>query len=861
MKRWVPSLAALLLAAGCGRDAGPLYRDSTRPVSARVQDLLGRMTLEEKFWQLFMIPDDTARDYHRLGHGVFGLQVQGRDARRTAQRTNLLQRFFVDSTRLGIPIIPFDEALHGLAEPGATAFPQSIGLAATWDTSLMRRVAVATAGETRSRGIRQVLSPVLNIASDVRWGRVEETYGEDPYLASAMGLAFIEPFEAAGVITTPKHFVANSGDGGRDSYPVYWSDRLMEELFFPPFEAAVREGGARSIMAAYNSVDGTPATASRQLLTTRLRERWGFQGFVIADAGATGGANVLHMTSPDYASSGRLALEAGLDVLFQTSSDHSKLFWPAFETGAIPLAVIDAAVTRVLRAKFELGLFEHPYVDGDMAAAAATSEHRALALETARASLTLLRNEDGTLPLSKALRRVAVIGADAAEARLGGYSGPGNSKVSILDGIRQALPAAKVVYQAGPGRGTTEFLPIAAAQLAPGLSAEYFGNIALEGTAAVRRIDPMIDFRWTLSAPDPALMADWYSVRWTGRLIAPRSGRFRIGVEGNDGYRLYLDGKLLIDNWRKQSYRTTVQPVRLTRGQAYSVRLEYFESTGNARIRLIWDAGVSDDWRGSIARAVDAARGSEAVVIAAGIEEGEFRDRASLRLPGHQEELIRAVAAAGRPVTVVLVAGSAVTMDGWIDSVGAVVMAWYPGEEGGRAVAEVLFGDHNPSGRLPITFPMAEGQLPLSYFHTPTGRGDDYLDLTGRPMFPFGFGLGYTRFEYSALTVGPPEIGPGGTTVVRCRVKNRGAVAGDEVVQLYIHDEVASVARPVMQLAGFQRIHLAAGEEREVSFSLGPRQLALPDGGRGRVVEPGAFRIMVGASSADIRLQGLLTVR
>jgi beta-glucosidase len=853
-------LASLLLADAC-RGASPRYRDPSQPVAARVRDLIGRMTLEEKFWQLFMIPDDTGQSPHRLSHGVFGLQVQGRDARRTAQRTNALQRFFVDSTRLGVPIIPFDEALHGLVEPGATAFPQAIGLAATWDTSLMGRVAAAIAGETRSRGIRQVLSPVLNIADDVRWGRVEETYGEDPYLSSAMGLAFVGPLEAAGVITTPKHFVANAGDGGRDSYPINWSDRLLEELYLPPFEAAVREGGARSVMAAYNSVNGTPATASRWLLTTKLREQWGFQGFVIADAGAAGGANVLHMTSPDYATSGQLALEAGLDVLFQTSSDHARLFWPAVESGAIPLATIDAAVTRVLRAKFELGLFERPYVDEEAAAASATADHRGLALEAARASITLLRNEQRTLPLSKGLRRVAVIGLDAAEARLGGYSGPGNAKVSILDGIREKLPAAQVMFEPGPGRGDPEFASIPRGSLSPGLDAEYFDNIGLEGAPRVRRIDPAVDFSWTLSSPDSSLTSDWYSVRWTGKLIAPASGTVRIGVEGNDGYRLYLDGVLLIDNWRKQSHRTTVRPVRLERGRTYPVRLEYFESTGNARIRLVWDAGGPPDWRAAIARAASAARNSQVAIIAAGIEEGEFRDRASLRLPGHQEELIRAVAATGRPVAVVLVAGSAVTMAGWIDSVGAVALAWYPGEEGGHAVADVLFGDHNPAGRLPITFPVAEGQLPLSYYHAPTGRGDDYLDLTGRPAFPFGFGLSYSQFEYSALTLTPAEISPAGSAVVRCRIRNRGALAGDEVVQLYLRDELASVARPVMQLAEFRRIHLAAGEEQEVSFSLGPRQLAVRSPGLASVVEPGAFRIMVGGSSVDIRLRGTLTVR
>jgi beta-glucosidase len=336
-----------------------------------------------------------------------------------------------------------------------------------------------------------------------------------------------------------------------------------------------------------------------------------------------------------------------------------------------------------------------------------------------------------------------------------------------------------------------------------------------------------------------------------------------LGVEGNDGYRLYLDGALLIDNWTKQSFGSRLTPVTLRPGSTHDLRLEFFESTGNARVKLVWDAGAPSDRDRdqAISAAVALARQSDVSIIVAGLEEGEFRDRAFLGLPGRQEDLILAVAATGKPVVVVLVGGSAVTMSRWIDRVGAIVEAWYPGEQGGHAVADVLLGRANPAGRLPLTFPVAEGQLPLFYNHKPTGRGDDYLDLTGQPLFPFGFGLSYTTFSYSGLRIEPGVISPSGKATIRCTVRNTGAVAGDEVVQLYLRDELASVARPVTELAGFRRVHLEAGESAEVTFEIGPDRLRMLDEQMRWVVEPGAFRAMVGASSKDIRLRGQLTVQ
>jgi beta-glucosidase len=868
----------LLACLSASRASGqtPPYRDARLPVDARVRDLVGRMTLDEKFWQLFMIPgdlDDPSFDY---SNGVFGLQISAKSsgvdaARAHAERINAIQRYFVEKTRLGIPIIPFDEAVHGLMREGATVFPQAIALAATWDTTLVAQVSRAIAHETRARGIRQVLSPVVNIANDVRWGRVEETYGEDPFLASVMGTTFVRAFETAGIVATPKHFVANVGDGGRDSYPIDVSRRALEETFFPPFRAAIDQGHARSVMSAYNSVDGSPATQSHLLLGDILKREWNFSGFVISDAAATGGATVLHHTEATTATATKDAFEAGLDVVFQSSWPQHRPYLDAFRRKLVSESLVDASVSRVLRAKFELGLFEHPFVDADSAARwNNAAEHRALARAAARESIVLLKNDANTLPLSKNVRSIAVLGGDATEARLGGYSGPGVQPVSILAGIRDAVgKSATVRFAPGPGRLSREYVIVPSGQLSAqdsgrvvrGLRGEYFDNNRLSGAPRFVRTDPRVEFGWTLNSPGRGIPFDWYSVRWTGRITVPAGGVRRLGVEGNDGYRLYLDGKLIVDDWIKRSYGSTLAEVKLAPGSTHEIRLEYFESTGNARVKLVWDAGVSNDWKVKIAAAADSAKRSDMAVVVVGLEEGEFRDRAYLALPGHQEELIERVTATGRPTIVVLVGGSAITMSSWLRNVASVVDVWYPGVEGGNAVADVLFGDYNPAGRLPITFAMSEGQLPLIYDHKPTGRGDDYLDLTGQPLFPFGFGLSYTTFDYSNLTMEPAEIRPSESATIRCVVTNSGSRPGDEVVQLYVHNVLASVARPVMQLAGFERVHLQRGESKTVQFTVGPDQLRMLDRDMHWIVEPGAFRVMIGSSSKDIRLRGEINVR
>ncbi|MCR9265428.1 MAG: glycoside hydrolase family 3 C-terminal domain-containing protein [Flavobacteriaceae bacterium] len=879
-------LSVLLLS--CQKEDQLDYKNPDLPIEERVDDLLPRMTLEEKFWQLFMIPGDLSDGKERYKHGIFGFQVAtkgksgneaeqlldysgGGTAEQTAVLINEIQKYFVEETRLGIPIIAFDEALHGLVREGATAFPQSIALAATWDTLLVADVGKAITLETKTRGIRQILSPVLNIARDVRWGRTEETYGEDPFLTTQMGVSFISQFEKAGVLTTPKHFVANVGDGGRDSYPIHFNERLMEEIYFPAFKASFQKANAWSVMTSYNSFDGRQCTANDWLLNQKLKKEWGFDGFVISDAGATGGANVLHFTAKDYAESTQQAIEDGLDVIFQTSYDHYTLFYEAFEKGMINEASIDEAVRRVLRAKFKLGLFENPYIDPEDASKwNGTKANRELAKKASLESMVLLKNDNQTLPLSKTVKSVAIIGTDAEEARLGGYSGPGNKPVSILEGLKTKLGKSVAInYAAGPGRESTNYVTIPREQLyhyeggeqKAGLQAEYFNNITLEGEPALTRIDPVIDFRWTLFSPDQEkINYDFYSARWTGKLKAPETGTFKIGIKGNDGYRVYINGELVVDNWTKQTVRTITQDYRFEKGKEYDLKVEFFETVGNVWFKLLWDLGVENDWKQQIQQAVATAQKSDVAIVTVGIEEGEFRDRAYLSLPGHQEELIQSVAKTGKPMVVVLVGGSAITMDRWIDDVPSILDVWYPGDAGGDAIADVLFGDYNPAGRLPITFPVHEAQLPLYYNHKPTGRGDDYINLTGKPLFPFGYGLSYTTFSYEDIQIDAPSISKDQTTTVRFKVTNTGELDGDEVVQLYLRDILASVARPIMELKGFQRVHLKKGETKELSFEITPEMLTMLNEGMDRVVEPGDFRIMIGSSSNDIRLRAILTV-
>jgi beta-glucosidase len=850
-----------------------------------VQDLLGRMTPEEKFRQLFMVVGEVGNDSARYRNGIFGLQLdRGTNAQNATQqliggaqgtagaalleRINAHQRFFRERTRLGIPFIPYEEALHGLVLPAATAFPQSIAMAASFDTTLMGQVSRAIALETKARGIRMVLSPVVNLATDVRWGRVEETYGEDPLLASRMGVAYVKAMESNGIITTPKHFVANHGEGGRDSYPAFHSERLLRETYLKPFEACIKLGGARSIMTAYNSLNGRPCSANTWLLNDILRTDWGFRGFVISDAAATGGANVLHFTAKDYADAGRQSVENGQDVIFQTDLGHESLFNPPYLDGSVKQAAIDSAVARVLRMKFELGLFDDPYQSNALLDTLDMAKHRDLAYEMAVKGTVLLKNQNGALPFDPSWKRILVLGDEADEVLLGGYSGPGNTPVSIWAGLWDRLKGRTEVQGGGSfPRAEARHEPIPASMLfhkegkalEPGLCASYYQGIAITSKPAFTRIDEQIDFQWTLFGPDPRVAFDHFAVKWEGVLIPDASGTWNIGIEGNDGYRLWLNDSLLIDRWNDQSFHTTLTPFEFTGNMPHALRIEYRERSGNARFKLVYDEKVDHGlYEQSKQENEELARQCDAILVVATIEEGEFRDRSSLGLPGRQDESIKHAATLGKPVIVVLCGGSAISMDNWIDDVDAVLMAWYPGEAGGLAIADLLLGTRNPSGRLPITFPRNEGQLPLVYNHYPTGRGDDYVDGTGQPLFPFGYGLSYTSFAYSDLRVSQARFTTTDTMLLTFTLTNTGTMAGEEVVQLYVHDELASVARPVKELKDFQRVKLEAGGSATVSFQITADQLSMLNEALQEVTEPGAFRLMIGGSSKDIRLRAVV---
>jgi beta-glucosidase len=851
--------------------AVPDYQNPNLSIERRVKDLLGRMTVEEKVAQLqCQISESPVTDAAmKNGIGGLGCILRPYEGAEAAKKLNRIQKFMTSKTRLGIPVMMHDEALHGLIAEKATSFPQAIGLAATWDPGLMGEVAGAIAAEVKSRGIRQVLSPTINIARDPRWGRVEETYGEDPFLTSAMAVAFITAFETRGVVTTPKHYAANVGDGGRDSNPAHFSERLMREIYFPAFQSSIAGAGARSLMAAYNSFDGTPCSSNRWLLTDVLRGEWGFKGYVVSDYTSVEGIFSLHRTAADSMDCARQAIEAGLDVELPSIVMYGKPLLDAVRSGKVSSEVLDRAVRRVLTVKFELGLFENPYADPKEAARLNDcAAHRALARKAAEKSLVLLKNANGVLPLRKNIQSIAVIGAPAAAPRLGGYSGSGMAVVSILDGIRKAAPAAEVRYARGPAGGSRTYPAVPSEWLTPaggkegehGLRGEYFGNTGLEGRPTLTRIDKDLFFDWGHGSPDPSIAAERFSVRWTGRLKAPVEGPCILAFTTDDGVAAYLDGERIVRTWSDRASSTDTVRVLLEAGRMYDLRVEYYENTGQAYAALGWDVAGKDYSSGEIREAVEAAGACDAAVVVAGVNEGEGRDRSDLGLHPDIERTIREIGATGTPTIVVLTNGSAITVADWIGSAGAVIEAWYPGEEGGNAVAAALFGDVNPGGKLPLTFPISEGQVPLYYNNKPTGRGYDYVDRTGNPQFAFGTGLSYTTFEYGDLMLSAGSMSKEGAIRASIDVRNTGSRKGDEVVQLYIHDRVGSVSRPLQELKGFSRVTLEPGETKTVEFPVGRDQLTMLNGEMKWVVEPGGFEIRVGGASDDIRSRAVLKV-
>jgi len=842
------------------------YENPDLPVDERVEDLLSKMTLEEKIAQL-----QSGQNINKHGTGNLSHPTRAYPPREGAIIANNLQRKAIEETRLGIPPIIHDECLHGCMVKFSTVFPQAIALAATWNPNLVYRVAKAIARETRARGIRQCLSPVVDIVRDVRAGRTEESYGEDPYLTSIMGAAFCRAMREEGIIATPKHFVANFvGEGGRDSNEIHFSERILREIYLPPYKACI-EAGALSVMAAYNSLDGIPCSSNRWLLTEVLRNEWKFEGFVVSDYNSLIGIlhhkhrtthlSHFHNVSETPEEAAKLALSAGLDVELPGTCIYGEPLLKAVKNGLISQETVDNAVRRVLKAKFLIGLFDDPLVNPEEAQnICGSQEHVKLALQAAREAIVLLKNEKNVLPLDEEkINSIAILGPVADEIRLGGYSGIPPRAVTPLKGIKQMLkPNTKIYHVKGCPLNVGKYFPIYSEYLIPsdsslgkhGLKGEYFDNPELSGQPVLVRLDRSVDFDWGLSSPDSRVMSENFSVRWTGKLLPPESGIYHIYVMSLGGYRLWLDGELVLDFWDAISTSVKEISVKLEAGRKYELKLEYCRRMAYASIRLSWTY-EAETTRG-IREAVEAAKKSDVAVIFVGIIEGEARDRAIIDLTEPQQALIEEVLKTGTPTVVVLVTGSAVTGD-WIEKAPAIVQAWYPGQEGGRAIAEVLFGKYNPGGKIPFTWPIHVGQLPFYYSRKPTGRSYKYANMPGIPLFPFGHGLSYTQFQYSSLKVDVDKTD--GKVYVSVTVKNIGDRKGDEVVQLYIRDVVASIARPIKELRGFKRITLKPGEDKMVRFTLDLKDMGFLDLNMKPTIEPGIFEVQIGSSSEDIHLK------
>jgi beta-glucosidase len=775
----ISAFMALLMLAGTVKGQSPnpssdlthaLYKNPNAPIPARVEDLLARMTLAEKVAQLRVVWQaktatfddkmqfDATKASHVYPDGLGGLarpsDIKGpaspridhlRNPRATVLLDNAVQHWAMEHTRLGIPVLLHEEGLHGYVSAESTMFPQAIGLASSWDPDMVRRINTVTAREIRARGIIQVLSPVVDVARDPRWGRIEETFGEDPYLVSEMGVAAVEglqgdalPLGPGKVFATLKHLTGHGQpESGTNVGPAEISERTLRENFFPPFEEAVKRTKVQTVMASYNEIDGIPSHANYWLLHDILRGEWGFGGAVVSDYEGIEQLTDLHHVAPDYAHAAIRALHAGLDMDLPDGEAFGTLADSA-HAGLVPEKDIDTAVRRILTLKFQAGVFDHPYADGDAAEAlTGNADARQIALESAREVPVLLKN-DGTLPLSTSkIKTLAVIGPNAAAIRLGGYSGVPRQAVSVLDGIR-----AKV------------------------------GS--------------------------------------------------KINIVSAEGVKITEN-----DDW-------------------WADEVKLADPAENARM---------------IQQAVEVAKNADEIVLVLGDTEQTSRegwaknhlgDRDSLDLVGQQDDLANAMFALGKPVVVVLVNGRPLSVVNVAAKANALIEGWYLGQEGGTAMADILFGDVNPAGHLPVTIPRSVGQLPMFYNYKPSAhRG--YLFDTTEPLFPFGYGLSYTNFEVGAPRLSSPSIPAGGQVTVSVDVRNTGQRAGDDVVQLYIRDEVSSVTRPVKELKGFQRVSLKPGEQKTVTFTLGPKALGFWNEQMKRVVEPGAFDIMAGDNSVALK--------
>jgi len=817
--------------------------------------------------------------------------------------------------RLGIPEYNWwNECLHGVGRAGiATVFPQAIGLAATWDTDLMHKVAVAVSDEARAKhhdALRNgasgqyhgltYWSPNINLFRDPRWGRGQETYGECPHLTARMGVSFVTGLQGDDarylkLVATPKHYVVHSGpEPERHGFDAVVDERDLRLTYLPHFEACVREGGAFSVMAAYNCTNGEPCCASPTLLQSILREEWGFEGYVVSDCGAIHDIYAGHRAAATAAEAAALAVKAGCDL---NCGEVYPALLEAVEQGLIDEETIRQSVRRLFTARFRLGMFDPPeqvpyaQIPPDVVDSEA---HRELARQAARQSIVLLKNEGAVLPLKKDIESIAVIGpnADDYDVLMGNYRGTPSHAVTVLAGItNKVAPAVRVSYARGcdAAEGVPALEAIPSSCLRPaeaqagdpvgyartGLTGAYYANREFAGEPALVRTDPLVDFSWRVSEPLHRDPGHSLSVRWTGYLVPAVSGTYCLGVDGCEQYCLYVDDEPIVELDFWYSAVTRAAEIELEAGRLYRVRLDYVHRKVDqeAQVRLLWAVPGTD----LMQQAVDVARRADAVVLVLGLSsrlEGEempvevpgFRrgDRTDIGLPAPQEELLKRIDKLGKPTVLVLLSGSALAVGWAAKKVPAILQAWYPGQAGGEAIADVLFGDYNPAGRLPVTFYRSVDDLrPFEDYRM---EGRTYRYFRGEPLFPFGYGLSYTTFVYSNLrlsaeTVRADEMeGDGSSITVSVDVENAGQRAGDEVVQVYVSDLEASVPVPIRQLAAFTRIHLAAGEKKTVSLPLAARQLSLIDDAGRRLVEPGTFEVAVGGGQPGTKAPGAADV-
>lgn len=715
------------------------YQNPKLPISQRVEDLMSRMSLEEKVNQmsaqlLFMDKFYEERDYTKghvrnVAHFLWAGNLPN-DAKSAAQRINEDTKLSMEANRWGIPVLQHGEALHGAQWGNATCFPQSISMAATFDTDLYHQVALVIAKELRAVGVRQVYAPVVNISRDQRWGRAQESYGEDVLMNSAFGVAYVKALEGSGVVTTPKHYVDNYGEGGHDSYPSPTSWRVLREVYLEPFRACFQEGGSRSVMSAYNSIDGVPVSCNERLLNQILRDEWGFDGYVVCDYGAVSLLKDGHFMAETHEDALAMSINSGLDL--ELMNTHKNIL-NLVKEGKISEETVNESVRRILKIKFELGLFEDPFVNEKKAAEIVRcDEHKALAEKAARKCMTLLKN-NGILPLDgEKINKIGIYGPGANQVCLGDYSGPyggwrGEGAVNAYQGIQKAFEGKAEVILNQTGQ---DIHPLA------------------------QSCDVLLFF--------PAIMED----------------------EGSD----------------RSSFKLPSQHVNQNR-----------EDINNQII----------DEQKKLDVAID------------------------------QEKMIRDLIATGKPVIVVLQNGSVIDITDWVDGTAAVLEAWYPGEQGGTAIADVLTGKYNPGGRLPFSWVKSIGQNPMYYSVKPSGRNYSYVENDGKPLYPFGYGLSYTTFEYSNFEM-PEALDKDNALKLSVTVTNTGKVTGDEVVQVYMHDEIASVGRPLKELVAFKRVTLNPGESKKVEIEVPYRSFHMWDKDMKFRVEEGWFNVWLGKNAEQV---------